>query len=110
MSDLHPVSRGEVLWRPSEEVLRRTNLRRYMNWLETTRGLAFADYRELWSWSVTDLEGFWQSIWDYFAVRATRPAVRVLSGREMPGARWFEGAELNYAEHALRRRGDADAV
>ena len=74
---------------------------RYLTWLERERERAFAGYDELWAWSIEDLEGFWGSIWDYFQIRAHTPYERVLSSRAMPGARWFEGAELNYAEHLL---------
>lgn len=83
---------------------------RYMDWLRVTRGLPFSRYDELWTWSVTDLEAFWASIWDFFQVHSHRPYRRVLSGRTMPGARWFEGAELNYAEHVFLRRRSGPAV
>jgi acetoacetyl-CoA synthetase len=110
MSHPEPIRRGEVLWRPSEHVIERANVSRYMNWLRSTRDQSFTDYLDLWRWSVTEVEAFWQSLWDYFGVHATRAPDRVLSGRRMPDVRWFEGAELNYAEHALRRTGVADAV
>ena len=77
---------------------------RYLRWLKQTRGLEFGSYDALWQWSVTDLEGFWGSIWEFFGVRGRHPYSRVLADRRMPGARWFEGARLNYAEHALWRR------
>ncbi|MQA76532.1 MAG: acetoacetate--CoA ligase, partial [Solirubrobacterales bacterium] len=85
--------------------MERSNLTAYARWLESERGLAFGgDYGALWRWSVTELEDFWASIWDYFEVRASAPYERVLSGREMPGARWFSGARLNYAENLLAGR------
>jgi acetoacetyl-CoA synthetase len=68
-----------------------------------------ADYAGLFRWSVEDLEGFWQAVWDHFGLRAHTPAQRVLGRREMPGAEWFPGARLNYAEHMLHG-GDAVAV
>jgi len=71
----------------------------YMRWLESERGLRFEGYEELWRWSVDDLEGFWGSIWDFFAVQADGGYDRVLGSRAMPGAEWFAGAQLNYAEH-----------
>src|SRR5262245_35992309 len=74
----------------------------YMRWLATHEDLAFDSYQALWRWSVTDIEAFWASIWRYLDVRASTPYRRVLDARVMPGARWFEGARLNYAEHALR--------
>ncbi|MBC7106011.1 MAG: acetoacetate--CoA ligase, partial [Firmicutes bacterium] len=96
------VAEGTLLWEPSEEFKAQANMTRYMAWLADRKGLRFTDYHDLWNWSVTDLEGFWASIWEFFNVRASRPYTRVLSERKMPGARWFEGAELNYAEHAFR--------
>ena len=80
-----------------------------MRWLETERGLHFDGYHELWAWSVDDLEAFWESIWRFFGIEASRPYERVLGRREMPGAEWFPGAELSYVEHVFRRRED-DAI
>src|SRR5439155_26696565 len=79
----------------------------YLRWLEEHRGLVFDGYDALWRWSVDDLDGFWSSLWDYFGIAAHAPYERVLSGREMPGAAWFSGSRLNYAEHALRGLDDA---
>jgi acetoacetyl-CoA synthetase len=81
---------------------------RYMAWLRETRGLEFADYAALWDWSVHDLPAFWQSIWDYFGVDAHTPPTDVLPVATMPGATWFPGATLNYAEHVLKMPGLAD--
>ena len=97
-----PAQRGELLWTPSTDAVERSNMTRYMRWLKTERGLDFGgDYHALWRWSVDELEDFWASIWDYFEVRASTPYDRVLPGREMPGAEWFTGARLNYAENLL---------
>src|SRR5919204_3438987 len=93
---------GQLLWEPPAEVLERAGMTDYMRWLD--RG--FETYDELWRWSVDDLEGFWASLWEYFDVRASRPYERVLGRREMPGAEWFRGAELNYAEHMFRMAAD----
>ena len=95
------AARGELLWSPSEEQVERSTLTRYLRWLEETRGLRFDGYQELWEWSVGDLEAFWGSIWEFGGVRAAAPYERVLGSREMPGAQWFPGARLNYAEHAF---------
>jgi acetoacetyl-CoA synthetase len=97
---------GIPLWEPSEEFKRNAVISRYMRWLEDEKNYAFEDYSALWEWSVNDLEGFWGSLWEYFGVRASRPYERVLGQREMPGARWFPGAELNYAEHVFRTADD----
>ena len=105
-----PVSEGTVLWQSSEEQKAQANITRYLRWLREKKGLDFGSYDDLWAWSVTDLEGFWASIWDFFGVKAHRSYRRVLAQRRMPRARWFAGAELNYAEHALQRRDDHLAV
>jgi acetoacetyl-CoA synthetase len=99
----------DVLWRPPADVREKSVIGRYLDWLEHHRNLKFSSYEELWEWSVTDLEGFWSSIWDFFKVEGT-PFKRVLSGHDMPGVRWFEDAELNYAQHALRTTGDGVMV
>ena len=98
------MARGDLLWEPSAQLLADAEITRYRRWLEAERGLAFAGYQELWAWSVAELEPFWASIWDYFEVRAARPYERVLGARSMPGAEWFPGAELSYAEHVFRGR------
>ena len=98
-----------ILWRPDAERIERATITGYARWLEQTRGLDLPDYASLWEWSTTDLEGFWASIWERFDVRASTPYERVLGSRAMPGAEWFPGARLNYAEHALRAS-DVDAV
>jgi acetoacetyl-CoA synthetase len=100
----------EVLWTPPPDVGDRSNIGRYLTWLEAERGLRFQGYADLWRWSVDDLEGFWSSIWDHFDVVSHTPYERVLADRKMPGATWFSGATLNYAEHALRSRGGGPAV
>ena len=102
------IAEGTVLWTPSEEQLQAANLTHFMTWLERHQGRHFDDYESLWEWSVSDLEGFWGALWEYFGIDS--PYERVLSSREMPGARWFEGARLNYAERALSRRDDHPAV
>ena len=97
-----PTQRGELLWTPSPDAVERSSMTRYMRWLEAERGLDFGgDYHALWRWSVDELEDFWASIWDHFEVRASTPYDRVLPSREMPGAEWFTGARLNYAENLL---------
>jgi acetoacetyl-CoA synthetase len=97
------VPAPRLLWTPSQALQDSSNIRAYMHWLETTRGLRFASYDDLWRWSVADLEAFWESLWEYFQIRSATPYTRVLSSHEMPGARWFEGATLNYVEHVFRR-------
>ena len=78
------------------------NLTAFRTWL-ADRGHAFDSYDALWRWSVTDLDGFWQAIWDYTGITCSAPSERVLGRRQMPGAEWFPGTRLNYAQHILRR-------
>src|SRR5215217_7238750 len=96
------AAEGILLWEPSEEFKENANISRYMEWLKREKNLSFSDYGELWEWSVSEVEEFWASIWEYFNVKASKPYSRVLNSREMPGYKWFEGAELNYAEHVFR--------
>jgi len=91
-----------VLWRPTPEQIERATITGFRRSIERTQGLELPDYASLWEWSTTDLEGFWASIWERFGVIASQPYERVLGSRSMPGAEWFPGARLNYAEHALR--------
>jgi acetoacetyl-CoA synthetase len=90
-----------VLWTPPPEILETTEIGRYLAWLERERGLGFDGYEQLQRWSVDDLPAFWASIWDFFEVRAHAPYSTVLASAAMPGASWFPGARLNFAEHLL---------
>ena len=85
-------------------------IRLYQDWLREQRGLSFADYRALWQWSVTDLEAFWQSIWDYCDLRSPTPHRAALGKNVMPGAEWFPGAQVNYAQQVLRHVQPAHAA
>src|SRR5437868_906624 len=96
------IKDGTLLWEPSEETKQQSTLMRYIQWLESTKGLKFHTQEELWEWSVNNLEDFWASIWDFFHIQASQPYTTVLTDRKMPGAHWFPGAELNYAEHVFR--------
>jgi acetoacetyl-CoA synthetase len=89
------------LWTPRTERIRTAGITRYLAWLEKERGLRFADYESLWRWSVTELEAFWRSVWDFAGVLSHHPFEQVLTHRAMPGTKWFDGATLNYAEHSL---------
>jgi acetoacetyl-CoA synthetase len=89
------------LWEPSAADVERAEMTRFMRFAGERRGAPFADYDELWRWSVGELEEFWASIWEFCRVHASKPYEQVLASHEMPGTRWFEGAELNYAENLL---------
>jgi acetoacetyl-CoA synthetase len=90
-----------LLWEPPAELVERAVMTRYM------RERGYESYEDLWNWSVTDLDGFWGSIWDFFGVAGSYD--QVLASREMPGATWFPGTKVNYAEHLFRGKDD-DAV
>jgi acetoacetyl-CoA synthetase len=104
-------SQRAPLWQPSEAERERAEMTRFMRWVAERRGHDLGgDYEQLWRWSVQELEEFWQSIWEFFGVRASRQHEGVLAERKMPGARWFEGAELNYAENMLRGPAHSDGA
>ena len=103
-------AQGDVLWTPTTDAREHSELARYLGWLKRERALDFAGYDELWRWSVDELEAFWGSLWDFFAIQAHEPYERVLATRDLPGAVWFPGTRLNYAEHMLGRAEDADNV
>ena len=90
-----------ILWEPSAELVENARLTEYRRWLAAERGVELDGYEALWRWSVEDLEAFWRSIWDYFGVRSSQPPGDVLADRTMPGAKWFPGTQVNYAEHVL---------
>ena len=101
-----------VLWTPPPDVRDRTRVGAYLAWLERERGLAFEDYADLHRWSITEPSAFWGSIWAHFGVRSSAEPGPALADAHMPGARWFPGARLNWAEHCLRldRRGGDETV
>ena len=98
---------GKLLWEPEPAFARKTNITAFMKWLEH-KGRTFRGYDELWHWSVDDIEGFWGSVWKYFDVAdADYP---VLQDRRMPGARWFEGSEVNFAKRVLESSFEGTAI
>ncbi len=100
------MQEGEILWTPGAARIERANVTAFARWLERERGLSPGQYLQLWRWSVSDLESFWGALWEYLAVQASSPYTRVLGRRAMPGAEWFPGARLNFAENVLRRERD----
>ncbi|WP_150236358.1 acetoacetate--CoA ligase [Nocardiopsis quinghaiensis] len=105
-----------VLWQPDEERIASSNIVAFARWAAENKGVrsfgegdatpASFDYDSLWRWSVTDVDGFWESIWEYYGVRSETPYERVLGERTMPGAEWFPGATLNYVQHVFEGRDD----
>jgi acetoacetyl-CoA synthetase len=85
-------------------------IRLYQDWLKANRGLAFDSYNALWQWSITDIDAFWQSMWDYFDLQSPTPHNQVLTQNVMPGGQWFSGAQVNYAHQVLRHVKPAHAA
>lgn len=97
------VQEGTLLWNPTTESKKGSEIVKYMNWLREKRNLNFATYEKLWEWSVNEIEEFWSSIWEYYEVRSSTSYEKVLKEEVMPGADWFTGAHVNYAEHIFKR-------
>jgi acetoacetyl-CoA synthetase len=95
-----------ILWRPSAAAVEASNLTAYVDRLRSDRGLDLTTYPELWRWSVDDPEGFWNSIFDHFEVQFDGERGPALASREMPGAKWFPGVRLNWAERAFAGKDD----
>jgi len=106
-------SRGPILWQPSAEQIENSTLSRYRDFVAEDLGVEANSYAELHAWSTSDLAAFWQSVLDFYGVELRSPCTRVLNSDAVWGARWFEGATLNYAEQALGladRPGDETAI
>ncbi len=94
---------GRLLWQPTAQDVEQANLTRYMRWLEREKGISAASYAELWRWSVDHIGDFWGSMWEYFDLPASRRSDTPLAESKMPGAVWFPGARLNYAENIFHK-------
>ncbi len=101
----------EKLWEPSEERIRSTNMYRFMTRVNETYGKNFTEYTPLWEWSVDRLEDFWTAAWDFLDIKVSVPYDTVIQDRDkMPGAKFFAGSKLNFAENLLRFRDDRTAL
>ncbi|MEU1548367.1 acetoacetate--CoA ligase [Nocardia sp. NPDC005745] len=100
----------EPSWEPEATSIERATITHFARWAGARTGQDLTAYRDLWAWSIGDVEGFWTAIWDYFRVEASVPARAPLGSRAMPGAEWFPGAELSYARHIFRDRADDDVA
>src|SRR5438093_8423325 len=92
----------EALWTPTPESMAGSRCGEYLRWLAQTGRGTFTDYPALWRWSVTDLAGFWRSVWDHFDVLGEGSTDLVLDGDRMPDTTWFPDARINFAENMLR--------
>lgn len=100
------MSPAEPLWRPTPESLEQAEITRYLRGLDRT----FDSYDELWQWSIEDLDGFWASVWTHYGLDAVSSYDAVLADDRMPGAVWFPGARLNFAERCLASGDAADTA
>ena len=92
------------LWQPSPQRVAWANITQFAREMADRFGVRLDDYRALHQWSINNLEDFWTGIWEYTGVLAAERGGAVLEdGAKMPGARWFPGARLNFAENLLRR-------
>ena len=104
-------NRTQPLWQPSLERIKASNLKRFAESLERDVGTRFDDYESLHAWSCEAPDIFWAQIWQFTEIRSSRQWDAVLSDADQfPGARWFEGARLNFAENLLRHRSDRLAL
>jgi acetoacetyl-CoA synthetase len=97
------VTEGTILWEPSEAWVQGATMTRYMRWLYEHKQRHFDSYDALWEWSVSNVEDFWESIWQFFELPSDSPYGSILQSHQMPGAQWFSGARLNYAEQVFRK-------
>ena len=101
----------QALWQPSAEQIDNSHMRRFQQQLESNLNLSFGDYEQLHRWSIDSPEQFWEQLWHYTDIRSSQPYTSVLKdGDRFPGAQWFEGAKLNFAENLLRNRSDKTAI
>jgi acetoacetyl-CoA synthetase len=99
------------LWEPSPEMIEKTNMTRFIRFVNQKYGKTIQGYPELYDWSVNQIPDFWATMWEFGEVRASKGYDRVVDDpTKMPGAKWFEGARLNFAENLLRFRDDRTAL
>ena len=96
----------KILWQPNKDFINNSNLKAYELWLQSKHSITFKDYDQFWQWTNDNIEDFWKSLLHYFDIKLHSPYKQVLNTKQMPGAIWFEGATLNYAEHIFRQATD----
>jgi len=100
-----------MLWQPSVDQIQKSNMYRFMNFINEKYGQAFTEYTPLYDWSVDNIADFWAALWEFVDIKASVPYAQVIDDvTKMPGAKWFAGARLNFAENLLRYRDDRTAL
>ncbi|MBM4314014.1 MAG: AMP-binding protein, partial [Deltaproteobacteria bacterium] len=102
---------GKLLWKPSEERIKNSNIYRFISFVNKRHQQNFTDYDGLYAWSTDRLADFWAAVWDFVGIKESKRFEQVIDDeRKMPGAKWFSGARLNFAENLLRYRDDSVAL
>ncbi len=102
---------AKPLWKPSEENVRRTNMYRFMNLINQKYNRKFSEYGTLYQWSIDNIPDFWASMWEFAEIKASKPYEQIIDDvGKMPGAKWFSGSRLNFAENLLRYRDHKPAL
>jgi len=103
-------SKNTLLWNPNKKKVSEANITKFIEFVNGEFGTSVSDYSGLYNWSVTEIENFWETLWKYSGIIHSKTYDKILDERKMPGAKWFEGAELNFAENLLRYRDDEIAL
>ncbi len=102
---------AKLLWQPSEERIKSSNMYRFMQFINSRYAKDFTEYGELYQWSIDNIPDFWASMWEFADIKVSKPYDRVVDDlNKLPGAKWFPGAKLNFAENLLRYRDDHTAL
>ncbi len=102
---------GELLWRPDEEKIKQTNMVKFIEFVNKKHNFLISNYNELWQWSVDNIPEFWGDLWEFLDIKCSKSFEKVVDDPyKLPGAKWFIGAELNFAENLLRYRDDNIAI
>jgi len=102
---------SKLLWQPSQERVENTNMYQFMQYVNQRFGQSFHSYADLYQWSVTEIPDFWSAVWDFGEIICSQSYAEVVDDfTKMPGAKWFQGARLNFAENLLRYRDDRIAI
>jgi acetoacetyl-CoA synthetase len=102
---------AKLLWKPSEERIQNTNMYRFMNFVNSKFDQNFSEYDSLYRWSITHIPDFWAATWEFVKIKSTKPYDQVIDDvTKMPGAKWFSGSRLNFAENLLRYRDQQTAL
>jgi len=102
---------ANMLWQPTAEQIQKSNMYRFMNFINVKYGQAFTEYTPLYDWSIDNIADFWAALWEFVDIKASVPYTQVIDDvTKMPGAKWFAGARLNFAENLLRYRDERTAL